>query len=56
MQPENMCHQQVSGFQGGREFRERDKVNRLRESINHSEYSVVTFGGGQTGNKIHCDV
>ena len=53
MQPDHMGDKQVRHFSRGREFRQGDKVNHLREPVKDG---VVALGGRETGDEVKGNV
>ena len=56
MQPIHMGYKQVCRFSRGREFRQGDEMDHLKESVDHGQDGVVALGGRETGDKVKGNV
>ena len=56
MEPDHMGDEQVHRFSRGREFRQGDEVNHLREPVDHGQNGVVALGGREAGDKVKGNV
>ena len=56
MQPDHIGDEQVCRFSRGREFQQGDKVDHLREPVNHGQDGVVALGGRETGDEFKGNV
>ena len=45
-----------ASFSRGREFRQGDEMDHLRESVDHGQDGVVALGGRETGDKVKGNV
>ena len=56
MQPDHLGDEEVRRFGRRREFGEGNKVDHLREPVDHGQDDGVALRVGETGNKIQGDV